>query len=289
MRVSRSFVAIAAAVVLPLAASGATSSSVDVSTAVAQAQKQIGSYLEQLGNLHCTEAVTQEKLGEKGRVLGAERDTFDYLVMISGTAGDFQLNESRIENPGTRHKLLAMPMLVTNGIATVLLIFHPYYRDAFEFRTGPPEMVNGASAIPIHFTHIPGRRTPAALALRGRDYPLDLEGTAWLDVATQQVVKVDVGLERDMSDIGLRSLKIQVQYKNAVVSGRPSEFDLPAMAVIDVTTPRQHWRNTHTFSGYKSFSAGAQQSPGVKVITGKNAPNDNASPDSTPQTPAKEP
>ena len=74
-------------------------------------------------------------------------------------------------------------MLVTNGIATVLLVFHPYYRDSFKFEIGPDEMVNGKPAIPVHFTHIPGRRTPAALALRGREYPLDLEGTAWLDRA----------------------------------------------------------------------------------------------------------
>lgn len=289
MPAGRKLIVLAAALAVPLAASGAAGSAVNASTALALAQQQIGSYLDQLGNLHCTEAVTQEKLGEKGRVLAVERDTFDYLVMMSGNAEDFQLNESRIENAGTRHRLLAMPMLVTNGMATVLLIFHPYYRDAFTFQTGPPETVDGAPAIPIHFAHSPGRRTPAALALRGREYPLDLEGTAWLDVASGQVVKVDVGLERDMSDIGLSSLKIEVEYKSELVSGQPSQIDLPAVTVVDVTTPRQHWRNTHTFSSYKSFSAGAQQSSSVKIITGKEGSNDNQAPAPAPPAPAKQP
>jgi hypothetical protein len=286
---SRKMLIFAAILAMPLAALGEAAASADSSSAVALAQKQIGTYLERLGDLHCTETVTQEKLGEKGRVQGTERGTFDYLIMMSGDADDFQLNESRIENKGTGHKPVAMPMLVTNGIATVLLVFHPYYRDAFVFKTGPAEMVDGEPAIPIHFTHIPGRRTPAALALRGRDYPLDLEGTAWLDEASSQVVQVEAGLERDMSDVGLRSLNIKVEYKPELLSGKKSEIDLPAVAVVDVTTPRQHWRNTHVFSDYRSFSTGAQQSSSVKIITGKNGSSDNQTPASSPQVPEKQP
>lgn len=289
MQGGRRLFLLVAVLAMPLAAFGAAAASADTSSAVALAQRQIGGYLEKLGDLHCTETVTQERLGEKGRVLGAERDTFDYLIMMSGDADDFQLNESRIENKGSRHKLVAMPMLVTNGIATVLLIFHPYYRDAFLFKTGPAETVDGAPAVPIHFTHIPGRRSPAALALRGRDYPLDLQGTAWLNEASGQVVEVEATLERDMGDIGLRSLKIDVEYKPELLSGRKSDVDLPAVAVVDVTTPRQHWRNTHVFSDYKSFSTGAQQSPSVKVITGKNGSRDNQTPASSPLVPEKQP
>ena len=82
-------------------------------------------------------------------------------------------------------------MLVTNGVATVLLVFHPYYRDSFNFEALPEELIDGRPAIPVHFSHITGRRTPAALALRGREYPLELEGTAWLDKQSGEVVKVE--------------------------------------------------------------------------------------------------
>lgn len=289
MPVIRSLLSFGAVLAIALGSACAAGQSTDTSGAIALVQKQIGGYLEQLGNLHCTETVTQQKLSENGRVEESERDKVDYLIMMNGDASDFQLNESRIENRGARHKLLAVPMLVTNGIATVLLVFHPYYRQAFEFKTGAEETLNGRPAIPIHFTHIPGRRTPAALALRGREYPLDLEGTAWLDVATKQVVKVDASLERDMSDVGLRSLKIQVEYKPELLSGHPSQIDLPAVAIVDVTTPRQHWRNTHSFSDYKSFSTGAQQSSHVKILTGDNGSADTPAPASPPQAPSKKP
>jgi len=232
-------------------------------TAADLAARQITSYLARLADLHCTETVTQEKLTGNGHVEAAEHARYDYLVMINGSGDDFQLNESRIESSASRHKPL--PMLVTNGFSTVLLVFHPYYRDSFTFTSGAAEMVNGKPAIPIHFSHISGRRSLAALALRGREYPLDLQGTAWLDKQSGEVVKMDAALLHDMSDVGLRSLTIHVEYKPAKLTGDLADLALPAVAVVDVTTPRQHWRNTHVFESYKSFSTDAEQDSNVRI------------------------
>ena len=243
----------------------ALSQSAADSDAIKKAQRQITAYLVQLADLHCAEDVTQQKLTGNGHVEASARAQYDYLIMMSGNGDDFQLNESRIESSESRHKLTLKPMLITNGIATVLLVFHPYYRDGFNFEAGPEESVDGKPAIPIHFTHIPGRRTPAALALRGREYPLDLEGTAWLDKQTGDVVKVDAALLHDMSDVGLRSLHIHVEYKISNLDKSTTPIALPALAVVDLTTPRQHWRNTHLFQDYKSFSTAAEQDPNVKV------------------------
>jgi hypothetical protein len=242
---------------------------------VALAQRQITHYLSQLADLHCTETVTQQKLGAKGHVDATERSQFDYLIMMNGTNDDFQLNESRIEVQDARHRPLAMPMLITNGIATVLLVFHPYFSDGFAFETKSEEIVAGKPAIPIHFAHISGRRTPAALALRSREYPLELEGTAWLDKASWEVIRVDASLMRDMSDVGLRSLDIHVEYKAAALGAHT--LSLPSKAVVDVTTPKQHWRNMHEFENYKSFSTDAEQDPNFTLHpnggTGVTAPN----------------
>jgi len=230
---------------------------------VTLAQARITNYVSRLADLHCTEIVTQQKLNAKGHVDATEHSQFDYLIMMNGSNAEFQLNESRIESPDAKHKLLPMPMLTTNGMTTVLLIFHPYYRDSYSFEQKPEEVIAGRTTVPIHFAHISGRRSPAALALRGREYPLELEGTAWLDKASGDVIKVDASLQRDMSDVGLRSLNIQVDYKNETVG--KETLMLPLRAVVDVATPRQHWRNTHAFEGYKSFSTDAEQDPNYKL------------------------
>jgi len=244
---------------------------------IEQAQKQITAYLDKLADFHCTESVTQQKLAPNGHVEATERAKYDYLIMMNGTGDKFQLNESRVESANARGKQTQLPMLVTNGVATVLLVFHPYYRDSFTFEAGTEESVEGRSAIPVHFTHITGRRTPAALALRGREYPLELTGTAWVDEHSGEVIKVEATLEHDMSDVGLRAMHVRVDYKPSAPDKSVGTLDLPALAVVDVETPRQHWRNTHTFDNYRGFSTDAEQDPNVKLHAA-NDPNQNLPP-----------
>jgi hypothetical protein len=228
-------------------------------------QRKITAYLVSLANMHCTESVTQQKLSPSGHVEATERAKYDYLIMMDGSGDDFQLNETRVADSSGNSKVPPESMLVSNGLPTVLLVFHPYYRDSFKFEAGVAETVDGKTMIPIHFEHIRGRRTPAALALRGREYPLELKGTAWLDVQSGEVVKIDASLLNDMSDVGLRSLQVHVEYKPVTINHKVTAVDLPALAVVDVTTPHQHWRNTHIFDGYKSFSIDVEQDPTVKV------------------------
>jgi hypothetical protein len=239
---------------------------------IARAQKQITEYLKQLADLHCTETVTQEKLTPNGHVEHAARAQFDYLIMMSGNGGEFQMNESRIESAETKDKQPQLPLLVTNGAATILLVFHPYYRDGFQFSVQADALVDGRPAIPIHFAHIPGHRTPAALALRGRTYPLDLEGTAWLDRESGNVVKVDANLLHDMTDLGLRSMDLHVTYRPVALRGVSGSIVLPNVAQVEVTTPKQHWRNRHVFDHYQTFSTDVEQDSNVKIRAENNVP-----------------
>ena len=245
-----------------------------------EAQKQVVQYISQLSNLHCKEMVTQEKLTSKGHVETTEHSSYDYLIMMEGSGDDFQLNESRLETKAAPHKQL--PMLVTNGFSTLLLVFHPYYSNAFEFERGPDDTVDGVSAVTVHFQHIRGRRSLAALSLRNREFPLELKGTAWLDKTTGQVLKIESTLLDDMSDIGLRSLNVHVDYKYIQLGKNAAALTLPVLATVEVTTPKQHWRNTHRFSDYKIFGAEAEQDPNVKI-------KPDSKDDSNPTSPAPHP
>jgi len=61
-----------------------------------------------------------------------------------------------------------------------------------------------------------------------------------VDKQSGQVEKIEAGLQRDMSDIGLRSLSVHVEYKTFDLGKTAGDMILPAEAVVDVTTPRQH-------------------------------------------------
>jgi hypothetical protein len=146
------------------------------------------------------------------------------------------------------------PLLRTSGFSTLALIVHPYYEQSFRFSPLDDEVASGRRLRLLHFEHIKGAESPTALRLRGRDYPLDLSGIIWLDPDTAAVVRVVALLSEPLEDIGLRSLNCDVQYAPVALPETPGTYWLPETATIELRTPKQHWRNVHTYSNYRKYS-----------------------------------
>ena len=225
----------------------------------------MSSFIERMSDVKCTEQVTQQKLNNGGHVEYAENTTYDYLLMLQANGDDFQLNESRLEEKNKpEHKKKNLPLLLTNGFSTLFLVFHPYYKSSFRFASEGTEMVDNQEMLKVHFTHIPGTRTVAALSVRGREYPLDLDGTAWIDPQTGLIWRIQAQLENSMQDVGLRALNAQVDYSTVNLPGAKSAFLFPAVTTVDVQSLRQHWHNVHKFSGYMQFTVEAEQASAEK-------------------------
>ncbi len=221
--------------------------------------RQVSSFLDEISDVKCTEQVSQVKLNRGGHVEHSETGTYDYLVLLQGNDDGVLLNESRLMlKAGKAPK--NVPMLVTNGFSMLFLIFHPYYRDSFRFTAEADDMIDGQRLSRVHFAHIPGTRTPAALALRGREFPLDLLGTAWLDPDTGMVARIETTIASDMRDVGLVSLAAHIDYAPLRLPGWTQAYRFPVVAMIDVETPRQHWRNIHRFTDYQRFSVSTEES-----------------------------
>lgn len=224
-----------------------------------RAANQAGNFLAQFSEVKCTEQVTQQRLKPNGKVEFQEGSTFDYLVILNTTGGDLSFNESRLaqRSDGNPKNL---PLLVTNGFGTLLLIFHPYYQHSFEFTDLEDEVVAGRRLRRLHFQHMRGLRSPAGLVLRGREYPLELEGTAWIDPDSGTVVRVDARFDRGLQDLGLRMLRSEVDYAPVSFPGARQPAWLPALATVEVETQRQHWMNVHHFTSYQRFDVSTQES-----------------------------
>ncbi len=229
---------------------------------IAKAEVSVSKFLDLFSEVKCTELVEQTKLTPKGKVEHQERGRFDYLLMSQSTGGDLSLEESRLQEQATPHKA-NVPLLVTNGFATLVLVFHPYYQAGFEFSGAEPDTLNGHAIVKIRFRHIKGMRTPTVLMLRGREYPLDMMGTAWIDPDTGIIERIQAELLTNMEDIGLRSLHADVSYGPPPFSGMAGMPWLATEATIEVETPKQHWRNVHRFTNYKHFAVDTQHADNI--------------------------
>ncbi len=224
---------------------------------VEAASAKVSAYLNDLADVTCTEHVSQEKLTPSGKMELHQESTFDYLVMMDGSQDEFTLNESRLPKD-QGHSSKNLPLLVTNGFSTLFLIFHPYYRDSFVLTPEAEVVESGERLVRVHFAHVRGKRTPVALAVRGREYPLDIAGNAWLDAETGEIVRIESGLASPMDDIGLRTLHVQINYALMKLPGSDQAVRYPTSAYVEVETRKQHWRNIHLFTNYKRFGVSTE-------------------------------
>jgi len=243
-----------------LTGSFAAATSKPLDSLIGLANDQVSKFVEQFSEVKCTEHVTQEKFRADGKIELKEDSTYDYLVILNNVGGEISLDESRLAVHETKkEQKKGLSMLVSNGFATLFLVFHPYYSSGFQFADAGEETINGHKFRKVEFKHIPGMRSPAALALRGREYPLDLAGMAWVDPETGAIGKIDAGLATSMEDIGLRSMRSEVQFQPVKFKDAKDTYWFPSQASVEVETPRQHWRNTHNFTDYKRFSVSTEE------------------------------
>lgn len=225
-----------------------------------RASDRVSEFLDQFSNVKCVEQVTQTKLRPNGKVELEETSSFDYLVILTNAGGELSLNESRLplkEAVADRKKNISM--LLSNGFATLFLVFHPYYASSFEFTDNGSESMEGHTTRKFHFVHTRNTRSIAALALRGREYPLELSGAAWLDPETGNVLRMEATIGSTLEDVGMKSLQASVHFAPVVFSKDQPAYWFPSEAVVEVETPKQHWRNTHRFTSYKQFSVSTEE------------------------------
>ena len=220
---------------------------------------QTSVFLDQFSDVKCTEQVRQEKLGKDDKVELKEDSTYDYLVILTNAGGELNLSESRIPVRVAKRDRKNTSMLLSNGFATLFLVFHPYYAEAFKFTLAGEEVVGGRMLEKVSFEHVPGMKSPAALALRGREYPLELSGTAWIDPQTGTIAKIEAGIADTLQDVGLKALSSEIDFAPVPFSDSKQVYWFPTQARVEVETPRQHWRNLHQFTAYKKFTVSTEE------------------------------
>jgi len=222
-----------------------------------RARKLIDTFFEQTSNVVCDEDVAQTIVGKNGKPFYREESVFEYQLLSSTSGGSLKMSESR-EARKQAFRDPTKTLLITNGFASMLLILHQDYEASYTFTPVSEDVVDGRNLVKIHFKSVPGASSPAAIQLRNRNYPLPLTGDVWLDRETGSVVKLISNLESSLDDLGLHDLRSEIHYSIVQFHNPEEAYWMPASAIIDVETPKQHWRNVHRFTDYRRFRATIQ-------------------------------
>jgi hypothetical protein len=221
------------------------------------ARALVDKFFEQTSNVVCTEDVSQTMVGKNAKAMYREESRFDYQMQANSRSGSLKLAESRdVRKVAFRDP--SKTLLITNGFASMLLIVHQNYEASYTFEPIAEEEIDGRMLVKIHFKPVAGASSPAAIQLRDRNYPLPLTGDIWIDRESGAVVKLVSSLESNMDDLGLHNLRSEIHYSVVQFHDPEEAYWMPASAVIDVETPKQHWRNVHRFTDYRRFRATIQ-------------------------------
>jgi hypothetical protein len=225
--------------------------------AMLRSRKLIDHFFEQTNNVVCDEDVAQTIVGKNGKPLYREESVFEYQMQANTRGGAVKLVESR-EARKEAFRDPTKTLLITNGFASMLLVLHPDFEASYVFAPAAEEMVEGRTLVKIHFKPVPGASSPAAIQMRSRNYPLPLTGDIWIERESGAVVKLVAALDSNLDDLGLHDLRSEIHYSVVQFHDPEEAYWMPSSAVIDVETPKQHWRNVHRFTDYRRFRATIQ-------------------------------
>ena len=243
----------------------ASAGTVTLDKLLERASQRVSDFLDLFSNVKCVEQVNQEKIKPDGKIQLAEQSSYDYLVILTNAGGDLSLDESRLPlKVSNADQKKDISMLTSNGFATLFLVFHPYYSNSFEFTDAGTAVIDSHPARKVHFEHIRNTRSIAALALRGREYPMELSGMAWVDPENGNLLRIEAGIGSTLQDVGMKSLQSEVTYAPVIFQKDDPVFWFPVEAVVEVESPKQHWRNTHHFTEYKRFSVSTEEKVATK-------------------------
>ena len=182
-------------------AGAATTPDADLLERAAERARQ---FWDQLSSVAITENLLQEKLDPKGKVILNNRATYDYLITVRSDSGGMLVDESRLATGQRAKKAPQGTLLSTQGFATLLTVFHPQFQPSYAFKVEGDEEIAGRRLVRITFAPRNGAPSPAILAVKGRDYPIAWEGTAWIEPQSASVTRLEAHWKDPAVDLGLQ-------------------------------------------------------------------------------------
>jgi len=214
---------------------------------------------DQLPALQCTERIQQTRVLDSGKAQERSESTYDYVIFLKTRGTSLVVDESRVrQNHG---EAATDALLKTSGFPTLLFLFHPAFRDRFEFEE--PIRANDQGVVRVTFRQKLDRTAMAALKVQDRTYPIHWKGSAWIDEQTGTIIQISTELAdpAELEALGIRELRADVSYGPVKLNESQSWTNLPNRVVITVSTARQQWENVHEFSHYHVFSVTTSTRP----------------------------
>ncbi len=223
-----------------------------------QTAKRVREFVDAVNRIAATESLDHETMDRYGFPSGHEFRKYSYVASLRETRpGMYTVQEYRNGSSG----LDIFPGgLATLGLPSLVMIFHPAFRDEYEVSCEGLSRWHGGLAWQLHFRQRPDKPVRLREYNVGRNaYAVALRGRAWIAADTFQIVSLETDIVAPVPQIRLNAEHISVDYMPVEFRKYNQELWLPHSAELffDLGGRRIHRR--HQFSNYLLFSVDENQ------------------------------
>jgi len=222
-------------------------------------------FLQNLPNISAEEHVTREELGIRDdHVKKSIEANYSYLMLPQLTVEGVIIDEHRV--PKTREfdtTGIENGLAVTQGFATMPLHFHSSCQSDSAFRYLGRQILTGSKTYVVAFAQRPNAVLCVAQVTHlGTSVRVPLQGIAWIEPQTFQIVRMRTDLLNPHPEVRLQKLTTEIDFAYVRLRGVPVALWLPGDVVVTTVTNAQKLRNVHNYSAFKRFGSE------TKVLTG---------------------
>lgn len=241
--------------VVPPVDESATCPTQKVLEAVGQRMEEFVSNLEKFA---ATERVEHYAVSG-GKVRGSpDSRKFDYVVTVSqNRLGTFLLEEYRNGLAGPEQ----FPAHVaTLGLPALALLFHPNLASDFNFVCEGLGEWEGRPSWQVHFAQREDRPVRMrAYVINTKVFDVRMEGRAWIDPGSFQVMRMESELMEPIPQIELTTEHIAIEYEQVQFRTQKIQIWLPKQGELYVERRGHRYYRKHTFSDFQVFNVDTSQ------------------------------
>jgi len=235
---------------------------VGASCALNQVVERAGARVEELvknvDRFTATEEMEHESLSPLGVQVSRDTRKFNYLVTIR------QIGARGLDVQEYRDGTISLDMfpahLATLGMPILALIYHPYFRDEYEFECEGHGEWRGRPAWVVHFRQRDDRMSEMrAYRVNGMSFPVHLKGRSWIDAESSQILALEADMVRPVPEIRLVRDHQLIEYGPVEFARDKTTLWLPKSADWYCNLAQKRYHRRHSFSHFLLFSVDDKQ------------------------------
>jgi len=180
--------------------------------------------------------------------------TLNYLALIKPGPDKTLLREMRTNFQGKVVPPESSKAVVTIGFVSMTAHFHPDFQVDSRFRYAGRETVEKKDTHVIAFAQRPDvARHVSQAQIGNRKTTVFVQGVAWIDPASFQILRLRTDIQRPEIDIGVGSETTEIQYSEVTFQQGGKTLWLPRQVMVSGQLGRDIFRNHHRYADYRFF------------------------------------